>query len=114
MSLDEDAGESILFDIIGYASGWTHRAKKQDPRESARYAGNTPLCDVGESKRTRKGRILTKTEDLNAGLDSKDASYDCHDYVLEILDVFVENGIIDANDPDCMAGRQALAENYGK
>ena len=111
--LDEDTDETILFDIIGYRGDWTPRAAREAPHKSPRYIGKTPLCNINESSRTQRKIILT-INNINAGLNFKDASYDCQDYVLQILDELVSMGIIDVENEDYLQGMEDIKDNYGK
>ncbi len=108
---DED-GSSDLCDIIGDPGNWTPRHKQQNPRNSSNYIGNTILCDLKDGY--TKDHVLSIVQGINAGLNSKSSSYQCQSYVLEILDGCVNNGLIDANDPDYIEGREEVDGNFGK
>jgi hypothetical protein len=58
--------------------------------------------------------IMAIVQNINAGLNSQDATYDCQDDVLEILDQLVNNRIIDPNDEEYAEGRDEVKNNYGK
>jgi hypothetical protein len=55
--------------------------------------------------------IMALVQNINAGLNSQDASYDCQDYVLEILDQLLNNRIIDPHDEEYVEGRGQVKDN---
>ncbi|KAJ5779951.1 hypothetical protein N7457_005111 [Penicillium paradoxum] len=104
----EHRQEHQILEVDGEHPHFEHNTFMEDPKTSKTFLRQFFVAVLRESD---VGRVRSAAQSVP--VDNETVEWDCHDYVLEVLEKLQEDSILDQDDADYVEVREILMEERG-